>query len=623
MQTKQADGEKFMLKILVNLCIGMIFCFSNVKASHIEELTEAFEGKQPFYAVTVTRTTPKDVENRFYTPLLYEDIYFVFSALKSFTAQMPSKEEFKENIRKILQKEHSKFGQIEDYIEKRLSEEKNENNYNLYMKQEIFSILDKVKKYSKEEIEIIQTLIMEKHGLNEGSIKLLKPGVSKIQTVENQIQKLENLLKSDLSQPFESYIRSKINQEISPIDDYFFQEMKSKKQSVEAYLDSRYQTAIKQYDTFFPYLKKYNSLPLQKEWLLIVFNEMFFSQTVPLSKEYTDRVLEFIEDLTKSNLRTMSNINFLKEQEKRFDDASDYNSYIQKEKEKSQKLFDLEKSFFEHSSLGYAEYMGRFDNPHPPYRLLQLYNKSDLYWNGLPLLSYKKTSYHHEADSLLANNYFYRFGTGEDISLSDKIHFLKIKVQNLCQDIETTAEKYQLVKERIDEESDIHTRIKNLLESRQNLFQKVENIEQTYRPLIKLSQLMKNCIATETCYDLELGMRRRINLYPQNHKLHIFTSNTLPLKIKNLPLNVPIVFHVDPDPNNQGRVFSNTALKVNLSEDYNQEDVDNAFYNEEYLKQNSPCFPTLLIKMNGYSLAFKFWDLQKSYLQSSEGQFKI
>lgn len=162
-----------------------------------------------------------------------------------------------------------------------------------------------------------------------------------------------------------------------------------------------------------------------------------------------------------------------------------------------------------------------------------------------------------------------------------------------------------------------------MLESSQNLFQKVENIEQTYRPLIQLSQLIKNCIATETCYDLELGMRRRINLYPQNHKLHIFTSNTLPLKIKNLPLNVPIVFHVDPDPNNQGKVFSNTALKVNLSEDYNQEDVDNAFYNEEYLKQNSPCFPPLLIKMNGYSLAFKFWDLQKSYLQSSEGQFKI
>jgi hypothetical protein len=67
----------------------------------------------------------------------------------------------------------------------------------------------------------------------------------------------------------------------------------------------------------------------------------------------------------------------------------------------------------------------------------------------------------------------------------------------------------------------------------------------------QMGKLVNNTIATEICYDLEIGLRNLIrpSKYPNNQLIHLIESNTLPINEiteKNLPVKSSFIFHVDP-----------------------------------------------------------------------------
>lgn len=174
-----------------------------------------------------------------------------------------------------------------------------------------------------------------------------------------------------------------------------------------------------------------------------------------------------------------------------------YHSEIEKEKNYEAYM----KSIYTHIADIYA-----FE--HQLYRRIPLKileNVSRIYIGGNEEAFYNKSSYQMEDDDSLKKGAFYVFGKGAD----------KLKLSG---DAVVSEYLYDL-----------------------------------YFKILK-EPLMPSFISTEICYDLELGVRHKYSLYPENLGLHVIPSNTLTFRddpstgnIKNLPSDSNFIFHVDPD----------------------------------------------------------------------------
>ncbi len=226
---------------------------------------------------------------------------------------------------------------------------------------------------------------------------------------------------------------------------------------------------------------------------LVVFNEMFFSKDRPLSFEEFSAVAGAFGELTRRHANVLVHANFLFEEPRPFKDEADYGTFIGEQARRVDGLSTRTgKQIFESDRYrGYGEYAAQFSGYRSPLNILK--NQSSVFWRGCPVTCYLKSSYRTEADTHLAAGKFYELGTGEDEVLPAVIGH--------------PAEE-------------------------------------------EVARILKENISTEICYDLEIGVRKKLDSYPRDGKIHIVVSNTLSLaqlgRAENLPDHIPLIIHVDP-----------------------------------------------------------------------------
>lgn len=186
-------------------------------------------------------------------------------------------------------------------------------------------------------------------------------------------------------------------------------------------------------------------------------------------------------------------VNFLYEMVRHFKDEAEYRAFMG-EQARSVGLLSSRtgKQIFESDRYrgGYREYVAQFPDYRPTLNILR--NQSFVFWNGNPVTHYLKSSYRTEAERLLQDR-FYELGTAEDETFSTV----------------TVAS-----------------------------------------PEMAIATLLRRNLSTEICYDLEIGVRKAMDSYPPEGKVHIVVSNTLSLaqagRAENLPGHIPLIIHVDP-----------------------------------------------------------------------------
>jgi len=128
-------------------------------------------------------------------------------------------------------------------------------------------------------------------------------------------------------------------------------------------------------------------------------------------------------------------------------------------------------------------------------------------------------------------------------------------------------------------------------------------------------------ISTETCFDLKLGVRRRLNTYPDGGKLHIILSNTLPFSLadrdegveenfSHFPENIPFVLHVDP---HQQELFLRIPPKKNFFLDKHRvEQTSRDIYQESHPSNLISHDPIMEVKfgIQGSVFTIKVFDMR-------------
>lgn len=226
---------------------------------------------------------------------------------------------------------------------------------------------------------------------------------------------------------------------------------------------------------------------------LVIFNEMLFSKDRPLSFEEFTAKEKALKILTGRHTNILVHVNFLFESSRTFASAADYTAFMAEQGRRVSELSTRTgKQIFESSRYAeYGEYVVQFSDHRTPLNILR--NQSFVFWNGHPLIHYLKSSYRTEADTQLTTGKFYELGAGED---------------EISHSITATS------------------------------------------PEMVVAKVLKENLSTEICYDLEIGVRKKLESYPRGGKIHVVVSNTLSLaqsgRAENLPDHIPLIIHVDP-----------------------------------------------------------------------------
>lgn len=225
---------------------------------------------------------------------------------------------------------------------------------------------------------------------------------------------------------------------------------------------------------------------------LVIFNEMFFSKDIPLSSEEFLATAGAFGELTRRHPNILVNANFLYEGSRPFKDEGEYRDFLDGQ---ARVVDDLStrtrKQIFESGKYpGYQEYVTQFSAYRSPLNILR--NQAVIFWNGNPVTHYLKSSYMREAEAFLGGR-FYELGAGRD-EISDSF--------------------------------------------------------MVGSPEERVARILMENLSTEICYDLEIGVRKKLDSYPRAGKIHVVISNTLPLaqygRAENLPDHIPLIIHVDP-----------------------------------------------------------------------------
>jgi hypothetical protein len=393
-----------MLRILASICIGTIFLLSNVEASQIEELKDAFEGKRPFYAVTVTRTTPYN-EQTDYKFLLKHQSYLLFSILEN--ALGGQDHFFIKQLEKVFSEEMKRYEESK-LLKLKVSEQISDQESELYkrLNEEIFeecinkdTLFDSLNKNQKievfEELKKKETnvLILEKEAL--------------FVNIQNK-NKLKNRL---------NYIKNNFPIEIEKkISLILYEGSKEKQQFVEYWEknENHYKDIVGKhfslYEEIIEKIKQYKFYDLKNHWGLIVFNEMFFGKSVPIEKGLLDEFVP-IKEFSKINPNKIFHINFLLNDIKKFLNQGEKLKYIDQYRG-DKKIFN-----WDEKEKDYNWYLSQFNNEDLILKTLE--NISFSFLNGIILTSYNKSSYQMENDDDLKNRVFYIFGNRQDSIVSE------------------------------------------------------------------------------------------------------------------------------------------------------------------------------------------------------------
>jgi hypothetical protein len=231
-----------------------------------------------------------------------------------------------------------------------------------------------------------------------------------------------------------------------------------------------------------------------------------------------------------------------------------YQAFIKGQEDRAEGLSErIQKQIFESDSYeSYTQHVKQFADFRSPLKTLK--NESVVFWNGKPITHYLKSSYMKEADPLLEER-LYLLGRGIDE--------INPEVTSGLHDMVSIITKY---------------------------------------------------LSTEICYDLEIGVRKKLNSYPPEGKIHIVVSNTLSLaqlgSAENLPDHIPLIIHVDPK---DQEILLKNEVQATLyplsSSDMAGDPLHSVRYNQFTKAMPLATFRVNLTPNNVF--IFHIWDLQQ------------
>jgi hypothetical protein len=348
--------------------------------------------------------------------------------------------------------------------------------------------------------------------LGENNLKVTKQGPCKFMIEKALVdfistEKISKFFTKLSQDKFEISLKETLNITDNSELDHFY-DLKAKAQDNSLYFKNEFEETNR-------FIKQFSKMKdsIANSNYLVVFNEMFFCKSsnnkldltnyAPFFHEEFKELSSQIADLSKIP-NTIFHANFLHFEKNKITGKlyKQLVDFTKQELNKSQSIEIIKKSlaesFFDETSVYFSDVLEKVTDE-KEYQVFK--NMSSIYSQGEVLSSCQKLSYKDEANLLLPSvslgeHALYLFGNGVDTAKSE------CNSKDLCEAIN----KY---------------------------------------------------ISTEICFDLKLGIRKKLTGYPPEGKIHIVVSNTLPFPLtdpsmevkenfEHFPENIPLILHVDP-----------------------------------------------------------------------------
>ncbi|MBY0280731.1 MAG: hypothetical protein K2W94_01065 [Alphaproteobacteria bacterium] len=557
----------------------------SIQAAEVERLQAAFNGDQPFFGVAVTR----DVENNpsDYTPLSQEESYFIFCLLNSLYGKEVREDEFMREIEKIQTEKVRKYSFLREQEKERIRVESlKEVEHKIRTKPFLDKMIPRLNKSAAFKsffvLEAVHAPVLQKIVeiilLIDNPIKLfeeVRKGLSGEELADESLRmtaiQICEMLEFLPSSPHKVTQAKKILEEIFTIKNSIRTLVEESFTENERFL----LTSLEMYQANFPsffeaqkikLFQQYKEVlerqlrglreqlgGLNKFWSLVVFNEMFFSKTMPLSFEQFFNIKNYFIDFSALNPKAILQANFLKE---RYVETTAQGKALRLNVE-SYYYREMAKKipgFFYSSKVGdWGGYLEKIKQNGKDF--LNIFNNINYtYWNRETLNFYEKSSYREEADTLLQKEHLYTVGMAKNLPL------------------------------RVSGDAS------------------------------QIQHLIHENMSTEICYDLEMGVRKAFASYPRNLKVHVVPSNTLPIthrNIDNLPDNGSVIFHVDPE---YTELLVKNKFQVDVREAKPESELFNKFKHHKFIRKSPLLSFQIMTDNNLYT--FSFWLLDQAIKES-------
>lgn len=564
----------------------------------IKDFPVIFQNKLPFYIIAVTRETSDDQD---YPKLKTEEQDLFFSALCFILGQEGAKNNLANFLEKQLNQDEKFLFYFQEYYDKRYEET---NGHNIKFLENIDpKFLSQYISQKKQEAKKNNKFYFWNTDIGEDCLKSAMNNSETNEEVKKKIEfyilqceekisillreaKQTSYLNKDKLKPVfvQQLLKSLSNEDISKFFignaeatlKMFEQKGELEKGTLSKFFDL--QAKYQKNKQFFDMRKKEKNkiLDLIEEkitktvgnsYSLVVLNEMFFGKGWNQDKRTGNPsnyspLLPDEFDTISSKIAKIS---------KEIPKAIFHTNFLYfgkpitggKYKSLVQKLQDrwiLKESFFDGGSIDFQKLLSAIVEE----KLYDTFkNESLIYSHGVIVGSYQKVSYKEEANALLqsildkGDGALYLFGEGKDLQANDT----------------------------------------------------------------NLARIINDYISTEICYDLEIGVRNQLDLYPPEGKLHVIVSNTLPLSLdsdeqrsrkrfNNLPSHIPLILHVDP---HERDFFINPPkFSFFLNEDRIQETANDIYgiNKQKNLIPHNPLFlNSFRLGIGDNVFTFKIWNI--------------
>ena len=561
--------------------MNLPYPYDNVLMS---QLQHTFQKPTPFYAISVSRKTANDQD---YPKLSEHEQNIVFQAISFFSGQS---NEFQKTLdvlvkQKIEQDSHFLHIFQQSYPEavKILNNqtvdpditflttylnEKKDFDY-LFSKislgeligssQNINDFRKKIEIYVQDNQEFVQGLIPH----NYKSVYLDESGQQpKLKVEKNKIVFLTRVIDFIGNTKINNFLKEKVAK-ISKIDLEKFLQLQR-----EHIADPNFQRRHNHKVEIFRYLTTIQHHMAHANYL-IVFNEMFFGKSepekptfkteayAPFLVEEFQTISQKIELLSKEIPSAIFHVNFLYEEAEKID-GKKYKENLRRYINNKSFATQGRQVLFDESAISLEKMLASIDDDkgYQPFK-----NESLIYANGRVVSSYQKASYKDEANKILRAL------------------------------IEGKDSKVYVLGSGVDEKKDRSP----------------------------LGDFVNKMVSNQICYDLEIGVRKNLETYPVDGKIHIVVSNTLPLSLDNmhdlltkdrfnyLPESIPLIFHVDP---NEQDMFLNPPKRYLSLNDFQIKKPENI----SHFVPHEPIYKRPFeIELGGSIFTFKFWDINAAF----------
>ncbi len=361
--------KNLLLKSLcfIGLCLQAFPSLSGT--DHVAAgLKEAFAGRAPFFAISVSRTTNNNTESE-YRPLTAVERYFVGAVLDMVLNGGHPNEKFDEELKAAADEDSKNYKIIKDMLDS-------------------IKIKLDTGEFDQEIIQIIQ----QRSGNSLSSEKLQKEvKKEKNERVLRNITKLQDKSHA-FWKKYETEIKAKRRQKIIPKCNQIWLDISSKMQVHRELLSL-----------------------VRGSYGLIVFNEMFFGKNVSFPLEILEEQFRYFSD---KHPMKIFHVNFLVNRvlDTKLTDSYQLDDYYEflsthqgaeiiSDRGVNKQIFDSDKA--------YAEYIQQFQQ-HRDF-LFTLENVSRNYFQGDELTRYYKSTYKQENEDDLQRGAFYIFGNSIDL----------------------------------------------------------------------------------------------------------------------------------------------------------------------------------------------------------------